>query len=416
MTTDKTDTFIKKARKVHGNRYGYCEVDYKLAKLKVTIICRRHGAFEQQPTNHLSGKGCQECGRELQVRNNKQGHSESFIKDARKVHGNRYGYDEFVYKLATANIKIFCYKHNVVFEQTPRSHLKGSGCPQCGYELRGNKLRSNTETFIDKARKVHSDRYGYDEVVYKKSSSKVKILCRHHNSIFEQTPSAHLMGAGCAACGFELIADIFRKTNETFIKEAIAVHGDKYGYEHVDYKANNLKVKIYCRRHDAVFEQIPSAHLWGSACPQCSNEIYGGFFRSTEAVKDYYAGQRITVYLVKLTGVESGEFFYKIGLTARNLVYRRPGGGIYKWEKAQIIKNIDKKNAVLFEQYLHNDHPYLKEKKFEPKYRFKGYTECYHSLDDWDMASAFDEFCQSRHKGNLQLTNPEPGADDKTAC
>lgn len=53
--------FIQKAENVHKNRYDYSLVQYKNTKTKVKIICKEHGVFRQQPSNHLSGKGCPFC-------------------------------------------------------------------------------------------------------------------------------------------------------------------------------------------------------------------------------------------------------------------------------------------------------------------------------------------------------------------
>ena len=56
------DTFIAKARKVHGDKYDYSLVAGDISShRKVTIICSEHGVFEQTPTGHLSGKGCPKC-------------------------------------------------------------------------------------------------------------------------------------------------------------------------------------------------------------------------------------------------------------------------------------------------------------------------------------------------------------------
>lgn len=60
------EEFIKKARKVHGDIYDYSEVDYITAAgdgHEVTIICKKHGAFKQKPTDHLAGNGCSKCSR-----------------------------------------------------------------------------------------------------------------------------------------------------------------------------------------------------------------------------------------------------------------------------------------------------------------------------------------------------------------
>lgn len=54
-------TIITRFKKVHGNRYNYSLVDYKKIKIKVKIICKKHGIFKQTPTNHLAGAGCPQC-------------------------------------------------------------------------------------------------------------------------------------------------------------------------------------------------------------------------------------------------------------------------------------------------------------------------------------------------------------------
>jgi hypothetical protein len=59
--SDDTDTFIKKAKLVHGNKYDYSKVNYVDNRTKVTIICSKHGDFEQLPSNHKSGTRCPLC-------------------------------------------------------------------------------------------------------------------------------------------------------------------------------------------------------------------------------------------------------------------------------------------------------------------------------------------------------------------
>ena len=56
-----TNTFIKKARAIHGNKYDYSKVNYTNNKTKVLIICPIHGKFEQTPDKHLRGQGCPGC-------------------------------------------------------------------------------------------------------------------------------------------------------------------------------------------------------------------------------------------------------------------------------------------------------------------------------------------------------------------
>lgn len=56
-----TEEFIENAKLIHGNKYNYSLVNYIKHKIKVNIICKEHGIFEQQPNNHLSGQGCPKC-------------------------------------------------------------------------------------------------------------------------------------------------------------------------------------------------------------------------------------------------------------------------------------------------------------------------------------------------------------------
>lgn len=61
--TAPPETFLKKARAKHGDRYDYSEANYKGSHTKVVIRCADHGTFEQTPASHLSGRGCPECGK-----------------------------------------------------------------------------------------------------------------------------------------------------------------------------------------------------------------------------------------------------------------------------------------------------------------------------------------------------------------
>ena len=59
--TKSTHAFIQGANAIHHFRYDYSLVDYVNVRSKVSIICLQHGIFEQTPSEHLSGCGCQSC-------------------------------------------------------------------------------------------------------------------------------------------------------------------------------------------------------------------------------------------------------------------------------------------------------------------------------------------------------------------
>ncbi len=85
------DEFIKRAKKVHGDKYDYSDVDYINSKTKVKIVCIEHGSFFQQPNKHLTGDGCIQCGH-LKSSNAKRKTVETFINQANKAHNFFYDY------------------------------------------------------------------------------------------------------------------------------------------------------------------------------------------------------------------------------------------------------------------------------------------------------------------------------------
>jgi Zn finger protein HypA/HybF involved in hydrogenase expression len=261
------DKFIEKAREVHGDKYNYDHVEYSTSKIKVNITCKDHGVFQQSPNMHLQGNGCKQCAiKEIANINRKT--NEYFIEKSKQVHGDKYNYSLVEYTNIHNNVSILCKTHGL-FEQTPGNHYLGHGCPDCGKEVSSSKKRSNAEEFVEKAKLIHGDTYVYDKVNYTTFDIKVEIECGTHG-VFLQTPGAHLKGQGCPPCGFIKISNNNSYDNETFIIKSALVHGGNYDYSEVDYKGCFEKVKIKCVSHDKYFYQAPHSHLQGTGCPICA--------------------------------------------------------------------------------------------------------------------------------------------------
>jgi len=190
----------------------------------------------------------------------------------------------------------------------------------------------DTKLFIEKAKKVHSDKYDYSNVEYKGCFVPIKIICKNHGT-FEQKPTYHLKGSGCKICAghniytenefikkcekvhnnkyyyndikyistykdIDIVCPIHGKFTQkagvhlnggncpkcsksnmikklsndtpTFINKAKEVHGERYEYTKVDYRGSFKKIDIICKNH-GVFKQSPSSHLQGRGCPKCKN-------------------------------------------------------------------------------------------------------------------------------------------------
>ncbi len=212
------DKFLRDAKKVHGNTYDYSKVDYKGNQEKVEIICPIHGSFLQSPNNHISkGRGCPKC--KGGVRSN----TEDFINKSKEIHGNKYDYSLVDYKNNSDYVKIICPTHGV-FSQSPASHLRGRGCPDCGMESKIEKLVRKDSDFIERANQVHNNKYDYSDVDYRNALTKVEIICSIHGP-FLQTPGSHLAGNGCPICreskGEMLVQEILEKNSIESIRQKI---------------------------------------------------------------------------------------------------------------------------------------------------------------------------------------------------
>ena len=133
--------------------------------------------------------------------------------------------------------------------------------------MSGNK---STEKFIEKAKRVHGDKYDYSKVEYVNATTKVRIICPIHGE-FLQMPPVHLRGCNCPSCSIETIKHKNTKGNEKFIEKARIVHGDKYDYSKVEYVNNKTNVCIICPIHGE-FYQTPQVHLRGGECKKCSHK------------------------------------------------------------------------------------------------------------------------------------------------
>jgi hypothetical protein len=272
MTKKKTTAeFIEDAIRIHGDKYDYSKTDYIKSSLKVKIICKEHGEFEQTPEAHIGKQkqGCKKCGYSNNGNKSKKT-VEKFIEDVKLIHGDKYDYSKVNYIDSKTKIIIICKIHGD-FEQTPNDHIGKRGCKKCGYINISNKYKKTTTEFIEEAIKIHGDKYNYEKVEYIDSKSKVKIICKEHGE-FEQTPNAHIgtQKQGCRKCGYINNGINSKKLVEKFIEEAKITHGNNYNYNKVEYINALSKVIISCKIHGD-FKQTPNCHIdQKQGCSKCA--------------------------------------------------------------------------------------------------------------------------------------------------
>lgn len=247
-----TEIFIEKSKAIFGNTIDYSKINYKNSRDKVIFICPQHGEFTLSPAEHLSYKrGCHVCSG---VRHNK----DSFIEKAIQLHGNLFNYDKVVFKDVKQKVIIGCEFHGD-FLQSPYKHIQGQKCPKC------SKTYNDAESFIKRAVEVHSNKYNYSKCVFINSNERVEIICSKHGS-FWQYPGNHInYKRDCEKCSQEGT----RITKEDFIERANIVHDNKYDYSQLNYVNAETKVDVICQNH-GLFKQKPFTHLGGAGCNRCT--------------------------------------------------------------------------------------------------------------------------------------------------
>lgn len=191
---------IEEYKKIFAESYPTLELlsDYGGNKNYITVRCKIHNyVFRTKPNWLKARQGCQKCYDDRRGDSTRKS-LETFIEEAKQIHGDRYDYSKVEYFNNKTRVCIICPIHGE-FWQTPLKHLQHRGCPKCAIELNADRKRMPLEEFIDRANEIHKGRYNYSKVKYKNCETAVTIICPKHGE-FQQAPYMHLNGCGCPMC------------------------------------------------------------------------------------------------------------------------------------------------------------------------------------------------------------------------
>lgn len=207
---DDLTKVITKANKVHNNKYDYSLIiEHKNYHTKIPIVCKTcEKIFMTTFSNHIFAKsGCPKCGTNEASSKTKLSIN-NIISKANKIHNNTYDYQLITeYTNNSIKVPIICKICNNIFHQSISNHThptKPQGCPCCSTKIRIDKSRLTIIDIISKANKIHNNIYDYSLITeYKNILTKVPIICKKCNNIFNQSIGNHTHKShprGCPLC------------------------------------------------------------------------------------------------------------------------------------------------------------------------------------------------------------------------
>jgi len=269
---ENTKEFIDKSIELHGDKYEYSKVEYKLTNKKIIIICKKHGEFEILPMVHIRVRGnggCKEC-KKISISTVHKKTIDEFINEAIIIHGNKYDYSKVEYKNSQEKVIIICKKHGE-FLQAPKNHLQKNGCIKCS----GTYQYSNEE-FIIKAREIYGDKYDYSKVNYKGMNKKITIICKKHGD-FILYPIKHIHRNQC--CPKCLIINKYSKVSISYLKFISKLYdiniqhgenGDEFNIPNTRFKADG-----FCQETNTIYEFHGTIYHGDPRC--CNSNDYNWF-------------------------------------------------------------------------------------------------------------------------------------------
>lgn len=291
------ESFVEKAKSIHGDKYSYDLVDYKNIRTKVVITCPIHGNFEQTPKSHMNGQGCPICGKlkanslfDNQYRKNHRKTAEEFQSELKEKFGDKYTLlSEF--KGMREPIRVFC---NAIDENgVPHGEiltradylLSGHGCEKCGRKKFRDTIKQRQkkpkkprikkvnprivsfEKFEERLKNIAGDKLSVSREDFKNMNTRMKVVCNECGHVFYRTPTfLTLNKQSCPECNKKRLSVERTKTTKEFIRQASEIHNGYYSYEKTVYTSSSDKVVVTCPEHgDFLIEA--NSHLQGHGCP-----------------------------------------------------------------------------------------------------------------------------------------------------
>lgn len=244
--------------------------------------------------------------------------------------------------------------------------------------MSGRKPKTN-EWFISKILNMHGDGvFGFDKCDYSGNRKDVTLFCLECNKYFTTRAMFPLRGCGCSNCRRKKTAIAKTSSTKDFIEKSQKTHKGHYNYDKTVYVRSNKHVIITCKTHGD-FSMQASNHLSGQGCKKC-------FHWDSGLMKN--PNRPAIVYLVKIVNIIDGTYFYKVGVTTKEIRFRFYGIANLGFKMEEISHIESTAEACLKIEKSIMNYLELKEMRYKITHlkdtHVGGWTECF-TCDEDDL-------------------------------
>ena len=284
-------TFIIQSSDKHNNFYDYSLSTYIGNNKKISIICPKHGIFNQSPARHLSGQGCPTCRKSkgekaiesFLIKHNIRYTPQNKFNDCRNINPLPFDFYLSDYNVcieydgkqhfAKDDRRSIFYNTDIIINDEKKNkycldnnisllriHYKDYNRIEKILYDKMNQYKKITqeeknEKFIIKSKEIFGYRYDYSKVNYVDSHTHVIII--YNGKEYKQTPIKHLQG--------KKIENTIKKISTyEFIEKSKLIWGnDRFNYSECEYLGTNNNIKLFDNIKNKWITQVAKSHLKG---------------------------------------------------------------------------------------------------------------------------------------------------------
>ena len=264
--------FIQESQRRFGSKHSFpnIESEYENEHSKITIQCNDCGnIFTKRANDHITSPngGCCNC-REIK-RNESTSYTYDYLLGHNVLNLQIKPFEGV--KSINEKVTIACPIHGE-YEINISSFLKGKyACKKCSIvaEVQKKKERFKTE-FVSRLNSLCHGNATPLMDTFVDSQTYMAFRCNVCGREYRRQPNiifTNKLVQPCQHCIKDEIIKQRTKTTETFISDAIKIHGDKYDYSKTQYIQSDKKVDVICKECGRTFSIEANSHLQGHGCP-----------------------------------------------------------------------------------------------------------------------------------------------------